>query len=93
MTSPTTSTPLSDVTMDTIITMVVRLKQPMTIKTESGEEYDILWNHEFRRPEVLKLGESSADILGIIQIIKWLERQSNDIEWFPQTKRHPQPND
>lgn len=92
---PSTTTPaaLSSVTIDTIVTMVMRLRQPMTLEMENGEEYDIIWNRESRRPEVLKSGQSTTEIYGIIQTIKWLERQSNDIKWYAQTKRHIQPDE
>jgi hypothetical protein len=92
MTSKTTDATMTEITMDTIITMVVRLRQPMTLKMENGDEYDLIWNREYRRPEVIKLGETNTDIRGIIQTIKWLRNQSEHTEWYPQTKRHIQPN-
>jgi len=89
--SPSHAT-LSEITVDTILTMVLRLRQPMTLKMENGEEYDIIWNREYRRPEVLQPNQLTVDTRGITQTVKWLEDQSEHVEWYPQTKRHIQPN-
>jgi hypothetical protein len=93
MPSKTSPATLSSVTIDTIVTLVMRVRQPMTLEMKNGEVYDIIWNREYRRPEVLKPDQSTAEVFGIIQTIKWLERQPNDITWYAQTKRHIQPGD
>lgn len=92
MPSNTAPTTLSSITIDTIMTMVMRLRQPVTVKIETGEEYDIIWNREYRRPEVLKPKQSMGDIYGVTQTIKWLGVQHADVNWYAQTKRHRQPN-
>lgn len=82
--------PLSEMSVNTILTMVIRLKQPMTVKVAKDDEYDIVWNRTYNQPEVLHPKHAGVDVRGISQTLKWLESQSDDVHWYAQTKRHTQ---
>lgn len=92
MTDETKTKPLSEMTVNTILTMVFRLKQPMTVRVSEDDEYDIVWNRVYNQPEVLHPRRIGVDVRGISQTVKWLESQNEDVEWFTQTKRQTQPH-
>lgn len=84
-------TALNEVAVNTILTMVVRVKQPVTVKLVSGREYDIVWNPHYTEPEIIVPGTTAIDNRGIAQVLRWLEKQTAVIDWYPQTKHHTQP--
>ncbi|MGX1195822.1 hypothetical protein [Metabacillus sp. SLBN-84] len=90
MASCTNQGSLPAVTVNTILTMVLRIGQPVTVKTPDGGEYDIIWNHQYSEPEVLGL-QPGTDVRGITQTAQWLGYLDAQVDWYAQTKRHRQP--
>ncbi|WP_078598621.1 hypothetical protein [Evansella clarkii] len=83
---------LTEVTINTIITMVVLIKQPLSVKMADDKEYDIVWNKQHTEPELIEPGKDVTTVRGIVQIVRWLEEQTAVTDWYAQTKHYTQPN-
>ncbi|MGX1266699.1 hypothetical protein RKD55_004643 [Rossellomorea marisflavi] len=74
-----------------IITTVVLHRQPVTLRTVTGEEFDVIWNVARNRTEIVSVAEGVGVATGIIKTIKWLDAHYQGAEWSHQTSRHQQP--
>lgn len=87
-----TGSNLSEIAINTILTMVVRLRQPMFVQLLSKREYSIVWNRNYNEPELIEPDKSTTTVRGMVQIMHWLESQTAIIDWYAETKQNEQPN-
>lgn len=81
----------SEVTVNTIMTMVVRVKQPMTVQSGNAK-VDIVWNYDYAEPEIINQQTKQIERRGIVQVVHWLEDTRID-DFGTNTRNWKQPNE
>jgi hypothetical protein len=69
-------------TINTIITLVVRLKETIIIMIPGEEFHYIEWEKTHNEPQVIEPGIENPGIYGIIDVIEWLKQLPDDTNFW-----------